>query len=141
MGSAGFCHGARAACARTVHLERVGRDACRRNQARAGAGRSRHRRDLLPALAGHAGETNRRQGRRDIRYPAPLSRRLGSRRRSHAARFADRTEAQGFWAGIVSIVRLAWQKALRLPTENTVIPAKAGIQYAAALQLITVALE
>ena len=91
--------------AETVHLERMGRDACPRNQARAGTRRSRHRRDLLPALAGDAGETGRRQRRRDIRYPAPLSRCLGSCRRPYAARFADRTEAGGFWAGAV---RLAW---------------------------------
>ena len=39
-----------------VHLERMGGDARRRDQARAGRRRSRHRRDLLPALARDAGD-------------------------------------------------------------------------------------
>ena len=46
-----FAHGAGAACARAVHLDRMGGRAGGRNQARAGGRRSRHRRDLLPALA------------------------------------------------------------------------------------------
>ena len=38
----------------------------RADQARAGRRRSRHRRDLLPALARDAGNAGRRQGRHDI---------------------------------------------------------------------------
>ena len=37
------------------------------------------------------------KGRRHLRNPAPLSRCLGPRRRPHAAWFADRIEAGGFW--------------------------------------------
>src|SRR5712672_563482 len=74
----------------------MGRNAGRRDQARAGGRRCRHRRDLLPALAGDAGTADRRQGRRHRRHPAPLPRRLGPRRRPHSARFADRTEAGRF---------------------------------------------
>ena len=44
----------------------------------------------------------RREGRRHFRRPASLSRRLGSRRRPHAARHADRIEAGGFSAGNVT---------------------------------------
>ncbi len=42
------------------------------------------------------------KGRRDIRDPAPLSRCLGPRRRSHPAWLADRIEAGGFWAAILN---------------------------------------
>ena len=41
---------------------RMGGDARRRDQARAGRGRPRHRRDLLPALARDAGAADRRKG-------------------------------------------------------------------------------
>src|SRR5882672_6095065 len=68
--------------------------------------RSRHRRDLLPALACDAGKARRGERRRDLRYPASLSRCLGPRRRPHAAWFADRIEAGGFWAGILRSERL-----------------------------------
>src|SRR6478736_59862 len=63
------------------------------------------RHEAIPTLAGDTGEADRRQGRRDLRYPASLSRCLGSCRRPYAARFADRIEAGGFWAGTV---RVAW---------------------------------
>ena len=75
---------------------RMGRDAGRRDQARAGGRRSRHRRDLLPALARHAGTAGRREGRRRRRRRCALSRCLGPRRRPHAARQADRAAAGGF---------------------------------------------
>src|SRR6267142_7244317 len=74
----------------------MGRGACQRNQARAGMRRSRHRRDLLSPLACDAGKAWLCERRRDLRYPASLSRCLGPRRRPHAAWFADRIEAGGF---------------------------------------------
>src|SRR6266850_7494105 len=58
--------------------------------------RSRHRRDLLPALACDARKTRCYQRCRDLRYPVSLSRCLGPRRRPHAAWFADRIETGGF---------------------------------------------
>src|ERR1700722_11553745 len=96
MGSAGLCDGAGAARARAFHLERMGQDARRRNQPRASGGRSRHRRDLLPALARDAGTAGCREGRRLPANPASLPRCLGPRRRPHAARPAGRTEAGRF---------------------------------------------
>ena len=82
--------------ARPVHLARMGGDAGAMKSSGAGRGRSRYRRHLLPALADDSGETGRRQGGRDIGYPASLPRRLGPRRRPHAARLADRIEGGRF---------------------------------------------
>ncbi|MEY9692133.1 nitrile hydratase accessory protein [Bradyrhizobium ottawaense] len=65
---------------------------------RAQAGRrSRYGRDLLSALARHAGGSGCAQGRRLDGNPAPLPRRLGPCGRSHPARQADRAQAGGFW--------------------------------------------
>src|SRR5947209_1449539 len=74
----------------------MGRFACRRDQARAGQRRSGYRRNLLPALARQPGTANRRQRRGDAGHPASLSRRVGSCRRPHPARPADRTAAGRF---------------------------------------------
>src|SRR5580693_425871 len=82
-------------------MERMGQDARRRNQPRASGGRSRHRRDLLPALARDAGTAGCREGRRFCGYPASLPRRLGPRRRPHAARPTYRTQAGRFSAVIL----------------------------------------
>src|ERR1700687_440061 len=105
----------------------MGSCARRRNRARAGMRRSRHRRNLLPALARDAGTAGCRERRRLLRHPLPLSRRLGPRRRPHAARLADRIEAGGFW--VVVVVRSECTAALY---KKAVIPAKAGIRYAVA---------
>ena len=79
-----------------VHLAGMGRDPRRRDQEGAGRRRSRHRRDLLPALARGAGAHRRREGRHRRGYAAQVLRRLGPRRRPHAARQADRAAAGGF---------------------------------------------
>ena len=64
VGGAGLRHGAGAAQARPVHLAGMGGDARRRDQAGAGGGRSRHRRDLLSALAQRPRTAGRREGHR-----------------------------------------------------------------------------
>ena len=84
LGGAGLRHGAGVAQARPVHLAGMGGHACRRDQAGAGGGRSRHRRDLLLALAQCPRATGHREGHRRRRAPGALSRRLGPRRRPHA---------------------------------------------------------
>ena len=68
----------------------------RGDQARPGARRSRYRRDLLPALARRARAHRRREGRDAMPHARALSRRLGPRRRPHAARHADRARAEDF---------------------------------------------
>src|SRR6202043_1330827 len=68
---------------------------------RAGGRRCRYRRDLLSALARHAGAVGRGQGRGVVADAQPLPRRLGPCPRPHAARVADRIEAGRFSALIV----------------------------------------
>src|SRR5436305_10609495 len=82
----------------------MGGNAGARNQARAGRRRSRHRRDLLPALARDTGKADRRKGCRLFRYPAPLSRCLGPRRRPHATWRADRTAVGGLWLARTAVI-------------------------------------
>ena len=60
------------------------------DQARAGRRRSRYRRDLLPPLARDPRAAGGGEGRRKRRDAGALPRRLGPRRRPHAARHADR---------------------------------------------------
>src|SRR6516165_7835429 len=71
----------------------MGRGARPRDQAGAGGRRSRHRRDLLPALARHIGAAGCRQRRSVAGNARALSRRLGPRGRSHTAWLADPTKA------------------------------------------------
>ena len=68
----------------------------RRDQAGAGGGRSRYRRDLLPPLAQALERLVAEKGVADAGDLARYQRRLGSRRRPHAARRADRAQAGRF---------------------------------------------
>jgi nitrile hydratase accessory protein len=73
--------------------------AIRRAQA---AGDPDHRRHLLPALAGRTGKPGHQQGTGRCRAPARAGTCLGSRRRTHAARAADRAERGRARAGRLS---------------------------------------
>src|SRR5215831_4301512 len=74
----------------------MGDDAWRRNQESASGRRSRHWRDLLPALAGDARANPRRKRRGRARRARAYSRRLAACLRAHAAWHADRAAARGF---------------------------------------------